>query len=89
MYLNVSFSSTLSLQRWFLNGQVKCFTGGHLPLALLAILVLLVCLALIPLTAAVATERLRVCVAEDVVGVLSRLLGARGKGLLSLSFSMN
>lgn len=37
-------------QRWFIDGEVHCFTGGHLPLALLAMAVLLLCFLLIPLT---------------------------------------
>ena len=42
-------------QRWYVNGEVKCFTGGHIPLALLAILVLLAAALLIPLTAVLST----------------------------------
>ena len=34
------FDSYILLQRWFVDGTVKCFEGGHLPLAILAILVL-------------------------------------------------
>lgn len=37
-------------QRWFLDGEVQCFTGGHLLLSLLAVAVLVFCIALIPLT---------------------------------------
>ena len=33
-------------QRWYNNGDQKCFHGGHAPLALLAIAVLFGCLAL-------------------------------------------
>ena len=32
----------VSLQRWFVSGGIKCFTGWHIPLALLAIVVLIV-----------------------------------------------
>ena len=38
--LNV-FSS--NAQVWFVDGTVKCFTGGHIPLALWAIFCLLLC----------------------------------------------
>ena len=31
------------MQRWFVDGEVQCFTGGHLPLALVAIVILLIC----------------------------------------------
>ena len=37
----------LPLQVWFVNGTVKCFTGGHIPLALWAIFCLLLCAAAI------------------------------------------
>ena len=37
------------MQVWFINGDVECFTGGHTPLALLAMLVLLFCFLFIPL----------------------------------------
>ena len=42
-----------------MNGEVECFSGGHIALGLLAILVLLTFLLLIPFTAAVATGRLK------------------------------
>ena len=42
------------LQRWFVSGNTVCFTGGHVPLALLAIAVLVVCVALVPLAGIVA-----------------------------------
>ena len=35
------------LQVWFVDGTVKCFTGGHIPLALWAIFCLLLCVAAI------------------------------------------
>ena len=49
----------LSLQRWFVNGEVECFTGGHVALGLLAILVLLVSLLLIPFVFLLATGRVK------------------------------
>ena len=47
-------------QRWFINGEVPCFTGPHLPLALLAMAVLLVCFLLIPLTMIISLDILEV-----------------------------
>lgn len=40
----------LIVQRWFVNGSVQCFSGWHVPLGLLAILILVLCFAVIPLT---------------------------------------
>ena len=37
----------LPLQVWFVDGTVKCFSGGHIPLALLAIFCLALCVAAI------------------------------------------
>ena len=34
-----------SLQRWYVNGEIKCFSGSHIALTVLAILVLMVALA--------------------------------------------
>lgn len=39
-----------SPQRWYVNGNIKCFSGGHIALGLLAILVLGLCVTLIPLS---------------------------------------
>ena len=47
-------------QRWFINGEVSCFTGPHLPLALLAMAVLLLCFLLIPLTTITSLDILKV-----------------------------
>ena len=47
-------------QRWFINGEVPCFTGPHLPLALLAMAVLLLCFLLIPLTTIISLDILKV-----------------------------
>ena len=44
--------------RWYINGDIECFKGGHLPLALLAIAVLLLALLLIPLCALIAFQKL-------------------------------
>lgn len=40
----------LPLQRWYVNGEVTCFTGSHIALALLSILVLVAASAIIPLS---------------------------------------
>ena len=40
--------------RWYVNGNVECFRGGHAPLAILAILVLLFAVLLIPFIAVVS-----------------------------------
>ena len=42
-----------------MNGEVECFTGGHIALGMLAILVLLAALLLIPCIILVATGRLK------------------------------
>ena len=33
-----------SMQRWYVNGEIKCFSGSHIALAVLAILVLMAAL---------------------------------------------
>ena len=45
----------ICVQVWYVSGEIKCFTGGHISLALLAILVLLFCALLIPLSGILAT----------------------------------
>ena len=45
-------------RRWFINGDIECFKGGHLPLALLAITVLLIALLLAPLTVVITQQKL-------------------------------
>ena len=37
------------IQRWYVNGNVECFSGGHIILGVLAIVVLIFCILLIPL----------------------------------------
>ena len=39
------------LQRWFVSGETECFSGAHIPLGLLAIVMLLVCAFLTVLVA--------------------------------------
>ena len=38
----------IPIQRWYVNGEVMCFTGSHIALAALSGLTLLVAIALIP-----------------------------------------
>ena len=37
------YALAFPLQVWFVDGTVKCFTGGHIPLTLLAAFCLLLC----------------------------------------------
>ena len=48
--------SCLKLQRWFVNGNVRCFSGWHIPLALLAIAVLMVTVFFVPLTGIISMK---------------------------------
>ena len=48
------------MQRWFVDGSVKCFTGGHLPLAIVAILILILYMLLIIFVTAVVFKRIKV-----------------------------
>ena len=45
--------------RWFIDGSIECFKGGHIALALLAISVLLLAALLIPLTLLVSLDVLK------------------------------
>ena len=42
-----------------MNGEIECFTGSHIALGLVAIIVLLIALLLIPCIWLIATERLK------------------------------
>ena len=48
------------MQRWYIDGTVECFTGGHAALAVFAILVLGLCAALIVAVAIIAMEKVKV-----------------------------
>ena len=50
------------LQRWFVDGTVKCFTGGHLPLAIVAILILIVYVLLVTFVIALILKKIKVSV---------------------------
>ena len=49
------------MQRWYIDGTVECFTGGHAALAVFAILVLGLCAVIIVATALLAMEKVKVC----------------------------
>ena len=44
-------------QRWFVNGNIGCFTGWHIPLALLAIAVLAITVLLIPVIGLISLKQ--------------------------------
>ena len=44
-----------------MDGTVKCFTGGHVALALFAVLVLTACVVLIVIVMAITVGKLKVC----------------------------
>ena len=58
-----NYSVPLYTQRWYVDGTVQCFTEGHAPLAVFAILVLAVCVIVIVMVAVIAVGRLRVSIA--------------------------
>ena len=43
-----------------MSGDVECFQGGHLGVALLAIVVLLICILLIPVTFLITSKAVKV-----------------------------
>ena len=47
------------MQRWYIDGTVECFTGGHAALAVFAIIILGLCAALIVVVAAITMEKLK------------------------------
>ena len=51
-------------QRWFVDGNIECFTGGHIPLSLLAIAVLVLTVTLVPLIGLISTKRILIKVAK-------------------------
>ena len=55
----LSVNDSIISQRWYVNGEIECFTGGHIPLALLAIIVLLGTLFILPFIVLVATGKLK------------------------------
>ena len=56
-----------SIQRWFVDGSVKCFTGGHLPLAIMAMVILLFYLLLVTFVTAVVLKKIKVSVLRTYV----------------------
>ena len=49
---------------------MKCFTGGHLPLAIVAILVLIFCVLVMVFVTAVVMRKIKVCVYGVLVSPL-------------------
>ena len=47
-----------NVPRWYINGNIRCFNDTHIPLGLLAIIVLALCGALIPLFVLVSFDKL-------------------------------
>ena len=54
----------VSTQRWYIDGTVECFAGEHIPLAIVAIVVLVFCgLSIVFLAAVVKNKsKYKVCV---------------------------
>ena len=46
-------------QRWYISGGVECFTGWHIPLAVLAVAVLALCVGLVPLAICAALNKVK------------------------------
>ena len=55
----LSVNDSIIFQRWYVNGEIECFSGGHIALALLAIIVLLGTLFILPFIVLVATGKLK------------------------------
>ena len=54
------FGSYILLQRWFVDGTVNCFEGGHLPLAILAIVILTFYILVVSFIIAVVLKKIKV-----------------------------
>eukprot|EP00731_Ephydatia_muelleri_P037883 Em0589g2a len=63
--------------RWYVDGTVECFTQGHLPLALFAILALVLEAGLIPLVVMISMEKLKEFRMERNIGGLE-VVGGHG-----------
>jgi len=50
------------MQRWFVDGSVECFTGGHAALAVFAMMVLVLCLVMIIIIAAIVNRKIEVLI---------------------------
>ena len=55
-----------------MNGEIECFTGSHISLGLLAIIVLLIAILLIPCIWLIATERLKLVKLYNYIAPLFR-----------------
>ena len=60
LLFNCTIYIPLYTQRWYVDGTVECFTGGHAALAVFAILVLAVCVIVIVMVAVIAVGRHKV-----------------------------
>ena len=56
----VHLVTVCSIQRWFVDGTVNCFTGGHLPLAIVAILILIFHMILVAFVIALILKKVKV-----------------------------
>ena len=54
------------MQRWFVDGSVNCFTGGHLPLVIMAILILMLYMLLIIFVTAVVFKKIKVIAYQSI-----------------------
>lgn len=59
-FLDVEVTLLHFMQRWYVSGDVECFKGLHLPLALLAIAVVVACFLAIPFAALVTSRQVRI-----------------------------
>ena len=62
------------LQRWFVDGTVKCFTGGHAGLATFAILLLIMCMVLIVALVAVVMGKVKVKGYSKTLSLYARII---------------
>ena len=51
----------LYVQRWYVDGTVECFVNEHAPLAVSAILVLIFCVLIVVIMAAIVLRKIKVC----------------------------
>ena len=47
------------LPRWQINGNIKCFNGTHIPLTIVALFVLIFCVALLPITVLISLKKIK------------------------------
>ena len=59
-YFSLYWLLHILLQRWFVDGTVKCFEGGHLPLAILAMRILIFYVLIVSFIIAVVLRKIKV-----------------------------